>query len=305
MLPDIDSIALFVKAAELRSLTRAAEASSMGLAAASRRISLLEHRLKCSLFDRSHKGVELTPAGVTLLHHAKQLLIQLNQMQADLEEHGEGRRGSLRVQANTSAMAQYLPADLARFNATHPDVTLMVKERWSDQIVNALLLGDADVGIINSGGSIDGLECKPYRSDHLAAVVPKGHPLTAFDEVWYEQVLDYQLVGLEYGASLMDLLAAKAGLAQKALKLRVQMQGFEAVCRMIEAGMGIGILPQQAAQAYLHGMNLEIRVLKDEWAQRQMLVCTARGREKSAPLMRLVAALSGALHEGMPAADGD
>ncbi|WP_165720735.1 LysR family transcriptional regulator [Bordetella trematum] len=292
MLPDLNSIALFVKAAELQSLTRAADASDMGLAAASRRISLLEHRLKCTLFDRSHKGVALTAAGVTLLHHAKQLLIQLNQMQADLDEHSSGRRSALRVQANTSAMAQYLPADLARFNASHPDVNLTIKERWSSQIVEALLLGEADVGIINPGGPLEGLECRPYRSDHLCAVLPCGHPLTGHDDLWFEQVLDYPLVGLEHGASLMDLLATQAGLTEKPLKLHVQMQGFEAVCRMIEARMGLGVLPKHAAQAYLPGLNLAIRPLKDKWAHREMLICTARGREKSEPLATLVAALS-------------
>lgn len=300
MLPDLDSIALFVKAAELRSLTRAAEAQSMGLAAASRRISLLEHRLKCTVFDRSHKGVALTPAGKTLLHHAKQLLIQLNQLQVDLDEHGPGRRRPLRVQAHTSAMAQYLPADLAQFHRDHPDVELTVKERWSRQIVQALLLGEADVGILNSGGALDGLECRPYRSDHLAVVMKPDHPLAAHDELWFDQVLDYPLVGLEHGASLMDLLAAQAGLGQKALKLRVQMQGFEAVCRMIEAGMGVGVLPRHAAQAYLPGMQLEIRPLKDEWAVRQMLVCTARGREKSQPLERLVQGLLQAARDHDP-----
>ena len=292
MLPDLDSIALFVKAAELRSLTKAADASSMGLAAASRRISLLEHRLKCTLFDRSHKGVDLTPAGKTLLHHAKQLLIQLNQMQADLEDHGSGRRGLIRLHANTSAMAQYLPADLARFNSAHPEVSLQVKERWSAQIADALLLGEADIGIINAGSVHQGLECKPYRSDHLAVVMPKGHELRQFKEIQFENVLDYSLVGLEQGASLTELLAAKAGLAEKPLKVRVQMQGFEAVCRMIEAGMGLGILPAQAASAYLHGMNLEVRPLSDAWAQRQMYVCVARGRESSMLLQLLVKELS-------------
>ncbi|WP_027011376.1 LysR family transcriptional regulator [Comamonas sp. B-9] len=291
MLPDLDSLALFVKAAELHSLTRAADAQSMGLAAASRRISLLEHRLKCTLFDRSHKGVTLTPAGKTLLHHATQLLIQLNQMQVDLEEHEQGRRRAVRIQVNTSAMAQYVPSDLASFTAANPDIRLTVKERWSKQIVEALLLGDTDVGVINPGGSIEGLECHPYRSDHLSVVLPPHHPLAAFDELWFDQVLDYPLVGLEHATSLMDLLAAQAGLAQKALKLRVEMQSFEAVSRMIEAGMGIGVLPKVAAQAYLHGMNLQTRALKDEWAKRQMLVCTARGREKSEQVDRLMQAL--------------
>ena len=291
MLPDLDSLALFVKAAELRSLTRAAEAQSMGLAAASRRIRLLEHSLKCTVFDRSYKGVELTPAGKTLLHHAKRLLVQLNQMQADLEEHGPGKRRTIRLQAHTSAMVQYLPADLAQFNAAHPDTNISVKERWSSQIIEALLLGEADVGILNAGGQLDGLDCKPYRTDQLVVVMPPSHPLAEHAQLSFEQVLDYQVVGLEHGASLMDLLAEQASQSQKTLKLRVQMQGFEAVCRMVEAGMGIGVLPKHAAQAYVAGMGLELRMLTDAWSKRQMLVCTAHGRQSSEPQQRLVRAL--------------
>ena len=292
MLPDLDSIALFVKAAELRSLTKAAEASSMGLAAASRRISLLEHRLKSTLFDRSHKGVNLTPAGEILLVHARQLLVQLNQMQADLEDHGLGTRRLIRVHANTSAMAQYLPADLARFSSEHPEVALQVKERWSAQIAEALLLGEADLGIINAGSVHERLECKPYRTDHLAVVMPRNHQLSQQTEIWFEDVLDYSLVGLEQGASLTALLAAKAGLVEKPMKVRVEMQGFEAVCRMIEAGMGLGILPAEAVAAYSLGMGLVVHPMRDEWASRQMYVCTARGREPSVLLQLLVDELS-------------
>lgn len=294
MLPDIDSIALFVKAAELRSLTRAAEASSMGLAAASRRISLLEHRMRCALFERSPRGVELTPAGVTLLQHSKQLLVQLNQMQVDIDDHNSGRRGQLRVFANTSAMAQYLPADLARFNAAHPEVRLVVKERWSDEIVNALLLGEADIGIVMARMPVEGLDFFPYRGDELAAVVPRGHALARAGALFFEQVLDFDLIALEYGSSLMALLSDNAGLAQKPLRLRIQVRGFEAVCRMVEAGMGVGILPRHAALPYAQGMGLEVRVLADAWAQRRMQLCTRQDRQGagSLPLAHLVAALS-------------
>lgn len=70
MLPDLDSLALFVRAAELRSLTKAAEASHIGLAAASRRMALLEHRFKTPLFERSPRGVDLTPAGASQIGRA-------------------------------------------------------------------------------------------------------------------------------------------------------------------------------------------------------------------------------------------
>ena len=95
MLPDLDSLALFVRAAELRSLTKAAEASHIGLAAASRRMALLEHRFRTALFERSPRGVELTPAGESLLPHARAVLIEINEMQSDMRDHASGSRGVL------------------------------------------------------------------------------------------------------------------------------------------------------------------------------------------------------------------
>ena len=129
MLPDIDSLALFVRAAELRSLSKAAEASHIGVAAASRRIALLEHRFKTPLLDRSPRGVELTAAGVSLLAHAKALLVQLNDMNAEMTDHAAGRKGVLRLLANTSATTETLPEDLASFGKANPDIRLPARFR--------------------------------------------------------------------------------------------------------------------------------------------------------------------------------
>lgn len=294
MLPDIDSIALFVKAAELRSLTRAAESSHMGLAAASRRISLLEHRLKSTLLERSPKGVELTPAGATLLVHAKAILLQLNQMQADMDDHGAGRRGQLRILANTSAMAQFVPDDLARFAQLNPEVRLILDERWSAQIVAALLAGDADVGIVMEGASTEGLEVFPYRTDRLAVIVPKDHPLAVTETVNFVDVLDHDLIALESGSAMMRLLAEQAVSLEKGLRLRVQVRGFEVVCRFVQSGLGVGLLPFQAASAMGQSMGLAVRMLNDAWAVRQMLTCIKKDRPRTSSLVRLLAVLTAA-----------
>ena len=74
MLPDLDSLALFVRAAELRNLTRAAGASLITVPAASRRLSLLEHQFKAQLFRRHSRGLQLTPAGERLLHLAHEVI---------------------------------------------------------------------------------------------------------------------------------------------------------------------------------------------------------------------------------------
>ena len=288
MLPDIDSLALFVRAAELRSLTKAAEASHIGLAAASRRMALLEHRFKTALLERSPRGVEVTPAGASLLPHAKALLVALNQMQAEMRDHADGRKGALRILANTSVMTESLPNDLAGFARQNPDVRLVVEERWSSEIIRALLAVECDVGIVLEGLRTDGLDSFPYRTDCLAAVMLAEHPLAGVPDMAFTDVLDADLIALESGSSMMRLLAEQAVIVERTLQLRIQVRSFEAVCRMVQAGLGVGLLPFEAATALGKGLGLVVRPLTEEWAVRKMLICCKKERTSNSSVAKLV-----------------
>ena len=284
MLPDVDSLALFVRAAELHSLSKAAEASHIGVAAASRRIALLEHHFRTSLLERSPRGVEPTAAGIALLGHAKTLLVQLNLINAAMSDHAAGRRGALRILANTSALAEWLPQDLASFARVHPDIGLVVEERWSTEIVRKLLAGEADMGVVMEGVSTEGLHADAYRTDRLCIIAPAGHALFELPELRFEHVLEHDLVALESSSSMMRLLLEKAVEAEKVLQLRVQVRSFEAVCRTVQAGLGIGILPLQASKGLAESMGLNVRALADDWAERHMLVCVKKDRPALASL---------------------
>lgn len=296
MLPNIDSLALFVRAAELRSLTKASDACHIGVAAASRRIALLEHRFRTTLFERSSRGVELTPAGETLLMHAKALLIQANQMQADMRDHASGSRGVLRLMANTSAITDYLPSDLAEFAQRHPEIRLVIEERWSPEIVQAVLSAETDAGIIVEGPFADGVAFFPYRRDQLAVVMPVRHALADHEGLRFSQVLDHDIVALEKGASMMRLLTEQAVMVEKTLQLRIQVRSFEAVCRMVQSGAGIGLLPLQAAHTLAGGLGLVVRPLMEDWATRNMLICVRKDRLGSHPISSLLRELSPAAH---------
>ena len=288
MLPDIDSLALFVRAAELRSLTKAAEASHIGLAAASRRMALLEHRFKTALLERSSRGVEVTPAGASLLPHAKALLVAMNHMQADMRDHADGRKGSLRILANTSVMTESLPDDLAAFARVSPDVRLVVEERWSREIVPALLAAEADLGIVVEGISTEGLDTFVYCTDRVAVVMKPDHILATVSEMNFTDVLEAELIALEGGSSMMRLLAENAMIAGRTMQLRVQVRSFEAVCRMVEAGLGVGLLPYQAANVLGKGLGLVVRPLTEEWAERRMLLCVKKERSGNTSLAKLL-----------------
>lgn len=302
MLPDLDSIALFVRAAELRSLTKAAEASHIGLAAASRRIALLEQRFNTPLLERSPKGVELTAAGRSLLPHAKALLVQTNNMQAEMRDHAAGRKGALRLMASTSAMTEFLPDDLAGFTRRNPDVRLVVEERWSSDAIRAVLAAEADVAIVLEGLDTEGLETHPYRRDRLAVVLPAGHPLATCAVLRYVDVLDHDVVALESASVMMRLLAEQAAVAEKTLQLRIQVRSFEAVCRMVASGLGIGLLPFEAVNVLGKAMDLVVRPLTEPWAERTMLLCVKRGRPPNPSLSLLVAHLAGVDAAGRAAA---
>jgi DNA-binding transcriptional LysR family regulator len=272
MRPDLSSLALFIRIAETRSITKAAEAGHIALAAASRRIAQLEDQLGVQLLYRTAKGVEPTPAGNALLFHARLLMSQVDEMRAEISDYSRGAKGLVRVQANTSALAQYLSDDLASFAASHPAIKVSLEEERSGAILEAVHAGTTDIGIVMEGPPTEGLQCFEYRSDLLVAVLPRKHALRG-KRVAFAQLLDYDLVGLESNTMISQLLAAQAAAAGKPLRLRVQLKSFDVVARMVQAGMGIGVLPEVAAKSFAGPLGLRLAPLTDSWARRRMLLC--------------------------------
>ena len=303
MLPDIDSLALFVKAAELQNLTRAAEACFITVPAASRRLSLLEHQFKAQLFERHSRGLQLTPAGEHLLKHAREVIASVNHMRAEMGNYASGRNAVLRILGNTSAMAQFLPSDVALFQAKHENVRIVLEESWSDEVIRRVRSGDADLGVVVDGSDTQGLWCQPYRSDRLAAVLVLDDPLDG-DSVKFADLMERDLVGLEAGSVLTRLLTAQAELQMRTMALRVQVRSFEAVCRAVQARLGIGILPLAAARSFAHAMQLKVLPLSDSWALRGMQLCMRSRPAQQTPLgqlaLHLEAIAAGAADENEP-----
>jgi DNA-binding transcriptional LysR family regulator len=272
MRPDLASLALFIRIAETRSITKAAKASHIALAAASRRVQQLEDQLGVQLLRRSARGVELTPAGTAVLARAREMLAKVDEMRAEVSDYSKGAKGLVRVQANASALAQYLPGDLASFSAAHPEIKLALEEERSGAIVEAVRRGVADVGIVMEGAEAEGLQLFEYRTDLLCAVVPRRHPERA-RKLAFAKLLDHDFVGLESNTVISRLMLGEASRAGKPLRLRVQVKSFDVVARLVQAGLGIGVLPEDAANAFAKPMGLRFILLTDAWAARRMYVC--------------------------------
>jgi len=266
---DLQDLRLFTHVSEACSLTGGAQRAHISTAAASTRMKALEGQLDSRLFYRSSQGVELTPAGDRLLRHARAILRQVEHVKSDFSGYADGEAGHLRIFANTTAVTEFMPEVLARFLSTRPGITVDLQERLTRDIVRGVLDGTADLGIVAGVVEAQGLQLLPFSLDRLVLVRPRDHALSHRPWVCFHETLAYPHVGLHDGSTLMQFLQDQVKDMGKSLPLRIQVLGFEPACRMIEAGVGIGILPESCALRYQHTLSIQLVKLDDAWAQRE------------------------------------
>jgi DNA-binding transcriptional LysR family regulator len=270
---DLDDLSLFRHIAEAGSITGGAARAHLALAAASARLRAMEEAVGARLAERGRQGISLTPAGHTLLHHARNLLAGAERMQEAMGTYAGGRAGHIRMLSNTNALTEFLPEALGRFLAEHPQVTVDLQERLSDEIVGLVAEGVAELGIIAATADTGGLETYPFGIDRFVLVVPRGHPLASRERIDFAELLDLDFVGLDQASALQRFLAERAARIGGRLRLRIRLRSFDAVCRMVEASVGVGIVPESTARAAARTLAIEAVPLADEWAVRELRLC--------------------------------
>jgi DNA-binding transcriptional LysR family regulator len=270
---DLKDLSLFRHVVEAGSITAGAERARLALAAASARIRGMEQDLGAALLLRSRSGVTPTAAGRTLLQHARTMLAQAERLREDLAAFAGGSAGEIRLLSNTNAILEFLPDALAAFLAAHPRISVVLEERLSDEIVGLVAEGVADIGIVAGTVQTGALETFPFRTDRFAVVTGRTHPLAGRESVAFAEVLEHELVGLDRSSALQRFLSGKAAALGRAIRLRVQLRSFDGVCRLVEAGVGIGIVPETTARRAQKLSSLAIVALSDPWAARDLTIC--------------------------------
>ncbi len=270
---DLTDLRLMVKVAEANSVTGGAQALHLSVPAASTRIKNLEEGIGAKLLFRTPQGVTLTPPGQTLVQHARLVLGQLERLRGDLQEYASGIKGHLRVWASATAMGEFLPPVLQTYLRQHPDVNVDLRERLSHDIVRSVGEGKIDVGIVSGYERTEALQVIPYRRDRLVLVVPRGHALATRASIGFADTLAFDQIGLHEGSALRAFLQRICDELHQSLKLRIEVGSFEGACRMVEAGVGVGVVPESAARRHAQAMQIGIVPLADAWALRQMHVC--------------------------------
>lgn len=270
---DLTDLRLFAAVADARNLTHGAARVHLAPSSASHRLKLLEEDLGTALFERHARGLTLTGAGEALLRHAQQVFAQLEQMHADLAPFAAGVRGHVALWANTHATHSFLPDDLAEFLRAHPQVSVTLEEHTSPEIVMAVARGEVEIGVVAE--TVEGAEVEliPYRADRLVLITPAAHPLAAKASTRFADVLDHPFVMLHTGSAIHTFTMNAAAALGRHLNVRIQVRSFEAVCRMVGAGVGLGLVPRSAVPSGGLREPPTVVELDEPWAQRDLQVC--------------------------------
>ncbi len=289
---DLLSLKLFVAVCEHRSISRAAEAENIAASALSKRISHLEDMLKTPLFVRSNKGLELTPAAHPLLHHSRVVLRDLTQMERELLDHAEGVRGQIRLHASLSTIVQYLANDIRDFMLLHPALRIDLQEGLSQEVMRAVAENAADIGVFGGNTPLPGLRIFPYHSDKLVVIMPSDHALSKAGKLKFKEVAEYDLVGPQHGSYLDSLVLRAAADLDHPLRLRIRVNGFEPSRSMVEAGLGIALVPEHHAARYVTSSPLTAVPLDEEWAVRYWKIGVRDAESLPVPVQLLIKHLS-------------
>ena len=290
---DLTSLRLFVAVCETRNIARAGEQHHIVASAISKRLAQLEQVVGATLLERRRRGVTPTPAGEILLGHARAMLASADRVARDMADYGAGIKGQVRILATVSAVAEFLPDDIADFlqAPAHRDIRVDIEESVSRDLVRAVREGSAPLGVCWDAADLEGLQTRPYRSDHLALVTPPDHPLARRRRCSFEDSLDFDHVGLPGDTAVHIMLARAAAIIGRPINYRAVVSTVDASLRCVRANLGVTVAPREIVDPVAQSFGLKVVPLTDRWAQRRFTVCFRREQDLSPSARLLVAHL--------------
>lgn len=291
MRPDLTTLRLFLAVYEEHSIARAAEREHITPPAISKRLTELETTLGVQLFDRHPRGIRPTAAGDALAADIRSVFAILDRAEDRLSEYASGDRGRIRIHANPSGLSGMLPDALSAYLKAHPLLGIQLEEHHSVDVVRAVTEGEADIGIFAPQVPAEGLSVLPWQPVRLMLITPQGHPLSKRKAVSLAEAAAHDFVSLSDASSIGNLVLRMAAEQGVTLKHRLQVGGFDGLRRMVQAGLGLAVLPAHCAQPYSRAMGFDCIALTDSWAQYRLNLCTRDPRTLGKAVRLLLAHL--------------
>ena len=289
---DLTDLRLLINIIETESVTRGGDRTFMSLPAASNRVKHLETEMRVSLLDRNRHGVTATPAGLAFARNARLVLQQMEILRSEVSHYADGDKGRIRIHATASFVNEFMPEVLSDYLVHYPEVSIDLQEHLNVDIVRNLLAGKADIGIVSGPVVEQGLTSIRLFDDPLVLATSVKHDCAGRDSIRFDEVIDEPHVGLYEGSTLATFMQDNAARLGKRLNLRVSVASYDVMCRMIEAGLGIGVMPASTARRHNRASKIRLIALEDAWAKRTRDLLLRDARSMPSFAMALVNEIS-------------
>ncbi|MDR6407100.1 LysR family transcriptional regulator [Paraburkholderia terricola] len=244
----LQQLKVFVAVARERSFTRAARQFDLTQSAVSRCVRELEDSLELKLFDRTTRQVALTNAGASLERRIGRLLDEIELTLREERAAYDGHTGVVALASNPVLSSSWVAQGLARCTAAFPELIVSVEDQPQSGVLASVEQGEADFGVVSTAEPLAGdlLHAQVVFTTPLHAVMPPTHPLACETSVAWSTLQEWALVTLNADAGVRA--AVELAFSANGLKRRtVQEFGHvAAVLRMVELGLGVGVLPVDA-----------------------------------------------------------
>ena len=292
----------FVEIARQGNMRRAAVVLSISQPALTSRLQGLEQQLGSPLFRRTHSGMVLTPAGRAFLPHADRALESVRSGMSLVRGLGQGVVGELALAVAPAVSAYVLPDVLVRFTERHPGVRLLVRTGHSEEIIDLVLQGEVDLGIVRQIRDAR-VRSHPLYEDELVLVVRPDHPFARAGRIDVAEIAHVQLILFDRTSSYYDITNAlfrKAGVVPRGV---TEVDNIEAAKRMVERGLGVALLPGTAvADTLAAGTLSEIELVGAEVIRRRIVAVERLGPRPRSPFVATLWSLLDSVPESIPRA---
>jgi len=282
---DFRHLETFCRVAALKSFSRAADDLFLTQPTVSGHILSLERSLSLRLFDRTGREIRLTKAGEMFLRYASKILTVRKDLLNALSEFSQGIRGELSLGASTIPGEYLLPRLMGDFKREHPRFTLSLKISDTKDIVQELLQGHIEFGLIGAKVDHPSLHYEKFEEDEIIVIAPSDHPLTRKRSVGFEDLLKEPWIIREEGSGTqmtVERVLRKKGKSLKDFNVAIEMGSTSSVKEGVKAKLGFAFISRRAVEEELdRNLFTSIPLEGLESISRQIYIVSQQGKTVS------------------------
>lgn len=302
--PTVQQLRYAVAVADEHHFGRAAQACFISQPALSNQVRELETKLGVQLFERTPRGVLVTPAGVEVIARARRILSELDDLCEAAADAGGELGGSLRLGVIPTIAPYLLPRAVPLIEEAHPGVELYLREDRTEPLIAQLQAGELDLLLLALPLDRPGIDELALYDEPFLLAVPEHHPLAGRRRCTLGDLAGERLVLLEEGHCLRDQALAVCDLAGHDGLVEVQGTSLPTVVQMVGSGLGVTLLPATALERDVHpGERVVVRALRPTAPSRSVGLAWRSSSARAATFRELGGVIAAAGRASMAAAD--